>query len=161
MGSAVTIQRLIDAGDRRDRAEAGGGDDGLRALTRHAAFIAGYQVRSSGSVAGNIFMTRDHADRGTPFPSDLFTVLATLGTTIEIGSDDYADGRRACPVIEMPAAGSLPDDAVILGFHIPYTRPGEYVQTYRVARRPQMAHPIVNAGLRCRLDDCGAPSRER
>ncbi len=49
----------------------------------------------------------------------------------------------------------LPDDAVILVFHIPYTRPREYVQTHRVARRPQMSHPIVNAGLRVRLDDRG------
>jgi xanthine dehydrogenase/oxidase len=155
LGAAVTIQRLIDAASdaigRRPSHETAG----LRALTRHAAFIAGYQVRSSGSVAGNIFMTRDHADRGAPFPSDLFTVLATLGATIEIGSDDYADGRRTCPLIEMPAAGSLPDDAVILGFHIPYTRPGEYVQTHRIARRPQMSHPIVNAGLRVRLDEGG------
>ena len=41
---------------------------GLRAFNRHAQFIAGYQVRSAGSVAGNIFMTRDHANRGEPLP---------------------------------------------------------------------------------------------
>ena len=42
---------------------------------------------------------------------------------------------------------------VILSFHIPYTRPQEYVQTYRIARRVQMAHPIVNAGFRFRLSE--------
>ena len=155
VGAAVPIQRLIDfLGEtigRRPREET----TGLRALRRHAGFIAGYQVRSAGSVAGNIFMTRDHADRGTPFPSDLFTSLATLGTSIEIGSNEYEEGRQAFPLMKMPPVGALPGDAVILGFHIPYTRPREYVQTHRVARRPQMAHPIVNAGLRVRLDGRG------
>ncbi len=51
----------------------------------------------------------------------------------------------------MPAVEALPDDAVILFFHIPYTRAREYVQTYRIARRLQMSHPIVNAGFRFRL----------
>jgi xanthine dehydrogenase/oxidase len=155
VGAVVTIQRLIDvAADaigRRPAEET----TGLRALKRHATFIAGYQVRSSGSLAGNIFMTRDHADRGAPFPSDLYTALATLGAAIEIGSNAYLGCRRTFPLIEMPAVRSLPEDAVILGFHIPYTRPGEYVQTHRVARRPQMSHPIVNAGLRVRLDGRG------
>ena len=47
-------------------------------------------------------MTRDHAHKGAPFPSDLFTILATLGTTIRIGSHDYDDGSREFPLIEMP-----------------------------------------------------------
>ncbi|MCI4355472.1 MAG: molybdopterin-dependent oxidoreductase, partial [Thermoplasmata archaeon] len=55
----------------------------------------------------------------------------------------------------MPPVGALPDDAVIRGFRIPYTGPREYVQTHRVARRPQMSHPIVNAGVRVRLDERG------
>ena len=53
----------------------------------------------------------------------------------------------------MPAVQDLPEDALILSFHIPYTRPQEYVQTYRIARRVQMAHPIVNAGFRFRLSE--------
>ncbi len=55
----------------------------------------------------------------------------------------------------MPAVSSLPDDAVIMSFHIPFTRQREYVQTYRIARRVQMAHPVVNAGLRVLLDEKG------
>jgi xanthine dehydrogenase/oxidase len=155
VGAAVPIQKLIDFVtaliDRRPAQQM----TGLAALKRHAAFIAGYQVRCAGSVAGNIFMTRDHAQRGTPFPSDLFTILATLGSTVTIASQDYDGGRRAFPLIEMPASEALPDDAVILSFQVPYTRPGEYVQTYRIARRVQMAHPIVNAGFRFRLDAAG------
>jgi len=122
---------------------------------RHAGMIAGYQVRCAGSVAGNIFMTRAHAHRDTPFPSDLFTILATLGTRVVIGSRDYEGGKRTFPLMQMPDVDGLPDDAVLLKFSIPFTGPREYVQTYRVARRPQMAHPIVNAGFRFLLDDRG------
>ncbi len=100
-------------------------------------------------------MARDHAHQGAPFPSDLFTILATLGTTIHIGSHDYEGGSRAFPLIQMPDSEELPADAVILYFQVPYTRSREYVQTYRIARRPQMSHPIVNAGFRFRLDERG------
>jgi xanthine dehydrogenase/oxidase len=155
VGAAVPIQRLLEfAGDvcsRRPAEETAG----LRELVRHTSFLAGYQVRSAGSVAGNIFMTRDHAHRGAPFPSDLFTILATLGATIHIGSQDYDSGSQTFPLIQMPAVEALPADAVILSFHIPYTRSREFVQTYRIARRPQMSHPIVNAGFRFRLDERG------
>jgi xanthine dehydrogenase/oxidase len=95
---------------------------GLRELVRHTGFLAGSQVRCAGSVAGNICMARDHARKGTPFPSDLFTILATLGTSIQIGSQDYEGGSRAFPLIEMPASEEMPADAVLLYSHVPYIR---------------------------------------
>jgi xanthine dehydrogenase/oxidase len=156
VGAAVPIQHLIDFVTEVIGRRPPEQTTGLEALKRHASSIAGYQVRCAGSVAGNIFMTRDHAHHGAPFPSDLFTILATLGTTVAIGSQEYPVGERVFPLIQMPDVEALPDDAVILLFRIPYTRPREYVQTYRVARRVQMAHPIVNAGFRFRLDDGGS-----
>lgn len=147
-GANVSIQQLIDTARDTIAKRPAEQTAGLLALCRHAIAIAGYQVRSSGSVAGNIFMTRDHSQRGAPFPSDLFTILATLGATMTIGSHK---GRRTIPLAQMPAVGSLPDDAVIVSFDIPYTISREHVQTYRIARRVQMAHPIVNAGFRVRL----------
>jgi xanthine dehydrogenase/oxidase len=155
VGATVSIQQLIDFVTDVVRRRPAEQTTGLRALRRHAKLIAGYQVRCSGSVAGNIFMTRDHAQRGTPFPSDLFTILATLGAVITIGSHEYENGTRAFPLMRMPAVDALPDDALILSFQVPYTREREYVQTYRVARRLQMAHPIVNAGFRIRLNAAG------
>jgi xanthine dehydrogenase/oxidase len=155
VGAAVPIQRLMDGVTAVIGKRPAEQTTGLRQLTRHLTFLAGYQVRCAGSVAGNIFMTRDHALRGGPFPSDLFTVLAALGATITIGSRDYDSGSRTFPLIEMPASEALPADAVILSFRIPYTRAREYVQTYRVARRLQMSHPIVNAGFRVRLSEDG------
>jgi xanthine dehydrogenase/oxidase len=155
VGAAVPIQHLMEFAAEVIGRRPAEQTAGLRALNRHAILIAGYQVRCAGSVAGNIFMTRDHAGRGSPFPSDLFTILATLGATVVIGSQDYPDGKKGFPLIQMPAVEALPDDAVILSFHIPYTRAREHVQTYRLARRMQMAHPIVNAGFRFRLSPAG------
>lgn len=153
VGAAVTIQELIDFTGDVIKKQPENKTVGLKEFKRHAVYIAGLQVRSAGSIAGNIFMTRDHADHGIPFPSDLYTVLATLGTMINIGSQEYTGGSKDFSLAEMPAIPDLPEDAVILSFYIPYTPPHEYVQTYRIARRVQMAHPIVNAGFRFRLKD--------
>lgn len=151
VGAAVTIQEAINFISEVIKKRPEHETTGLKEFKRHAVYIAGLQVRSAGSIAGNIFMTRDHADHGTPFPSDVYTVLATLGTIITIGSLEYNDGFKKFLLSEMPAVQELPEDAIILSFHIPYTCPQEYVQTYRIARRVQMAHPIVNAGFRFRL----------
>src|SRR5207248_9741720 len=93
IGATVSIQQLIDVVTEVIGRRPAEQTTGLQALRRHAILIAGYQVRCAGSIAGNIFMTRDHAHRGTPFPSDLFTILATLGTTITIGAQEYEGGR--------------------------------------------------------------------
>jgi len=153
IGAAVTIQEAINFISDVIQKRPDDQTTGLKEFKRHAAFIAGLQVRSAGSIAGNIFMTRDHADHGTPFPSDVYTILAALGTTVTIGSLEYKDGCKNFLLAEMPAVQELPKDALILSFYIPYTRPQEYIQTYRIARRVQMSHPIVNAGFRCRLSE--------
>lgn len=157
VGATTSIQRLLEFAELVAK-EVGSENGfslcvGLESLVYHGQFIAGLQVRSAGSIAGNIFMTRDHAARGGAFPSDLFTVLATLGTQMTIASSQYEGGCRQFDIIDMPATAELPEDAIIVSFDIPYTRKAEYLQTYRIARRPQMAHPIVNAGFRVLLDE--------
>lgn len=155
VGAAVSIQRLIEFAAELIERRPAEQTTGLRELKRHAGLIAGYQVRSAGSVGGNIMMAKAHVRRGEPFPSDLFAVLGGLGASVVIGSRDYEDGSREFPLMEMPDVDDLPDDALVLAFEVPFTRPREYVQTHRVARRPQMSHPIVNAGFRCLVDDAG------
>lgn len=153
VGAAVPIQELVDFISEVIKKRPDNQTVGLKEFKRHAVYIAGLQVRSAGSIAGNIFMTKDHADHGSPFPSDVYTVFATLKAKVTIGSQAYEGGLREFPLTEMPAVRELPEDAVILSFHLPYTHPLEYVQTYRIARRMQMAHPIVNAGFNFRLSD--------
>lgn len=155
VGAAAPIQEMLDFVGRVIAKRSPDETRGLQELKRHGAFVAGYQVRSAGSVAGNIFMTRDHAEHGGPFPSDIFTVFGALGVSLTIASAEFDGGKKTCLLTDMPAVSTLPDDAVILSFLIPFTRQREYVQTYRIARRVQMAHPVVNAGLRVSLDEKG------
>jgi len=153
VGATISIQRLLDFAEHVAKEIDPEKAHGLETLVYHGQFIAGLQVRSTGSVAGNICMTRDHATHGGAFPSDLFTLLATLGATITIASKEYKNERKQFDLIDMPAIESLPDDAIVICFNIPFTHKSEYVQTYRIARRPQMAHPIVNAGFRVSIDE--------
>lgn len=153
VGATVPIQELVDFISDVIKKRSSNQTVGLKEFERHSVYIAGLQVRSAGSVAGNIFMTKDHADHGSPFPSDVYTILATLGTTVTIGSQEYQGGSKEFSLSKMPAVRDLPEDAVILSFYIPYSTPREYVQTYRIARRVQMAHPIVNAGFKFRLSE--------
>ncbi|WP_406698075.1 molybdopterin cofactor-binding domain-containing protein [Singulisphaera sp. Ch08] len=155
VGAAVSIQRLLDAASaqivERDAAETAG----LRELVRHGQYVAGIQVRNAGSIGGNIFVATSHTREGIPFASDMMTLLATLGATVTIRSAEYQEGRVTFPLLAMPVAEELPADALLESFHVPFGRRDEYVQTYRVARRPQMAHAIINAGFSCRVDDRG------
>jgi len=155
VGAAVPIERLIELAEAAIARESADRTTGLRELTRHAKFLAGVQVRSAGSVGGNIAITKSDTRRGEPFPSDLFTVLAALGATVTVRSDDFAGRARTFSLDDLPPLEDLADDAMFVHFHIPWTRPDEHVRTFRVARRPQMAHPIVNAGFRCLLDARG------
>jgi xanthine dehydrogenase/oxidase len=155
VGASVSIQRLLELADAAIAAEPAERTTGLRELARHGKFLAGLQVRSAGSVGGNIAITKAHTRRGEPFPSDLFTVLLTLGATVSVGSRSFPGGTRTFGLDELPPLEDLPADALFVQFSVPWSRPGERVQTFRVARRPQMAHPIVNAGFRCRLDADG------
>ncbi len=155
VGASVSIQRLVEAVSAVLETKKGAENAGLRELVRHSQYVAGIQVRNAGSIGGNVFVAMSHARQGIPFPSDMLTLLATLGTTVTILSSEYPGGREVFPVLAMPVAEDLPDDALLELFHIPIGHGKEYVQTYRVARRPQMAHAIVNAGFSCRLDDQG------
>jgi len=152
VGAAVPIQDLVDLSQELIGKYADHLSVGLRELVEHAKHIAGIQVRNAGSVAGNVFITKSHTRRGVPFPSDLFTVLTTLGTYVTVWSAIYK-GTRRFMLAELPIAEELPTDSLIVSFDIPLTTKGEYVQTYRIARRPQMAHAVVNAGFRVKLDE--------
>ncbi len=148
-GATVPIQKLVETAETLVAERPAAQTTGLRELVRHAQHIAGIQVRNAGSIAGNIAICRNHDN----FPSDVFTVLATLGTTVTVASRSYKSGTQDFALEQLPPAEDLPADALMQTFHVPYTRPREYVQTYRVARRPQMSHAFVTAGFRLLLDN--------
>ena len=125
---------------------------GLRALYDHVLRIANVQVRNVGTIAGNLLMTRQNAATGVPFPSDLFTVLATLGAQVGLVPCDPSKGLSYGPVLKLPDFDSMPGGYLLVWLNLPLTQAKEYVKTYKVARRVQNAHALVNAGFRVRLD---------
>ncbi len=125
---------------------------GLRALYDHIQRIANVQVRNVGTIGGNLVMARQNATTAAPFPSDLFTVLATLGATVGIQPSDPSTEFAAVPVLELPDFDSMTGGYVLTWLALPLTQVNEYVKTYKVARRVQNAHALVNAGFRVRFD---------
>jgi xanthine dehydrogenase small subunit len=128
---------------------------GLQALYDHLLRIANVQVRNVGTIAGNLVLTRQNAATGAPFASDLFTVLATLGATLGLVPSDPSKDIQAVPVLDLPDFDSMPGGYVLVWLNLPLTRPQEYVKTYKVARRVQNAHALVNAGFRVHFDGNG------
>lgn len=149
IGAGTTYQELLDFLDERlpGMGSKGAGWESVRALVKRTANV---QVRSVATVGGNLMLVLEHARRGMPFPSDLFTGLAAMGAKVLLGSRRWVKPREH-PVLEVPPVDAWPSDAVVLGFHVPYARPGERFGAYKVARRIQNAHGIVNAGFRVAL----------
>jgi xanthine dehydrogenase/oxidase len=153
IGGAVSLQRIIDFAARVDALLIDPiSSAGLRALCAHLRNVANVEVRSVASIGGNIAMTRAAEDTDDPFPSDVDTVLVTLGAEVQVASHQFPKKMRAFGIEGLPSAGALPGDAVIVDFRIPLTKAGEHVRTYKVASRPQNAHAIVNAGFRVRIE---------
>ncbi len=122
---------------------------GLVEMEARLARLAGEQVRGVGTVAGNIMLVKNHEAEGVPFTSDLFTVLATLGAVVVLRAADDPEQEQHFPILEMPPVDSFPSGFVITKVLIPFTSKGSMVQTYKVSRRLQNAHALVNAGFHC------------
>ncbi len=125
---------------------------GLQALYDHLLEIANVQVRSVATIGGNLMITRQNAASANPFPSDLYMVLATLGAQVGLIPSDPARNPEAGPILQLPDFDSTPGGYVLLWVQLPLTRENEYVKTYKVARRTQNSHAIVNAGFRVHFD---------
>ena len=152
IGGAVTIARLMEFLERIIAERGERGTSGLVALHEHLERVASQQVRNVASAVGNLVMTKIHSNSDSPFPSDLFTVLTALGGSMTIGSASWPAPRRFS-LPEFGVASDFPVDRVVISIFIPFSRQDEHIRTYKVARRIQNSHPIVNAGFRVRLVD--------
>jgi xanthine dehydrogenase/oxidase len=144
VGGAVTLARLIEVLDQavanrpRDRTR------GPAALRKHLLEVANTQVRNVGSVAGNLHMAVNLG-----FLSDLLVVLGALDATVTVSTPDE---RREIPVLELPPDRELPAAALYAAVHIPWSAPGDRVETFKIRRRTDDSHAIVNAAFVVRLD---------
>lgn len=149
LGGGVTMgalsKYLEELGELVDRQQY----VGIKALYKHLDLIAGVQVRSVATVAGSLMLVKRHEFTPRPFPGDLFTVLMTLRSRLEVL---FPDGKHNWFALSEFASLQFRQDMLITKIEIPFNRPGELISTYKVARRAQNAHAIVNAGFRCELN---------
>jgi len=152
VGAAESLQNVIDELQRVIATKPKEKTLGFAAFRTHLLDVANLQVRNIGSIGGNVMMTRAQAETDSPFPSDVYLVLETLGASITIASRDYDGGSKTFAMAELPAVSKLPADAIARSFHIPYSQAGDEIETFKIAYRDQNAHAIVNAGFIVRLD---------
>ena len=159
-GSAVTLSTLISYLKSETK------DPMFLQLSRHLSRVATLQVRNVGGWAGNLAMAKQFPT----FPSDVLTTLATAGATLtiqrwNIPSDTTAKDAvkvSVVPTFEHLTVAAWAMEAknmafvdVIMSLTIPSsfqmqchklsdTAPRTSFSTYKLAKRQQNAHAIVN-----------------
>ena len=147
LGSGVTYHQLIKFLEGHAEA-AGKAGDMLHYMARRTA---GAIVRHRATVGGNSMLVLQNAIAGgTPFPSDLFTVLFALNAEFHFYKY-YSASESSLSVRELvEQATSSPDffrDFVLLGLHVPLGTPNDCMEVYKTAIREVNAHSIVNAAM--------------
>ena len=152
VGASTTYSEFLDFLDAQLTDAAPAELPGLQALQYMARRTAGTIVRNAASLAGNTMLVVRNAVEGTPFPSDLFTVLACLGAELIVstGEDDLR-----LPLLDFVTRynrdARLRRTAILKAYHVPLTVDGEFARAYKVALRQENAHSIVNACFKVRL----------
>jgi xanthine dehydrogenase/oxidase len=126
---------------------------GLQVMVDHVLRISGHQVRSVGTLGGAIMLVLGHAADGQPFPSDLFTVLAAFDATVTLRRPDAPSDDETHEILGLPPINAFPDGCLVTSIHVPFARTDEIVNSYKVARRAQNSHAIINAAFSVRLDE--------
>lgn len=161
VGAATTYTDFLAALEGQLAGATGGKRRGLEAVHYMARRTAGRIVRDAASLAGNTMLVVRHVATGTPFPSDMFTALATLGAAVDVLCPGWPAPRRFS-LLDFAAQWQedpqLQAKGVILRYFIPWTGEAEWTRTYKVALREVNAHSIVNAGFRVGFDAEGRVS---
>ncbi len=120
------------------------------ALEQHLARVGNNLMRNVGTVAGNLVLERDHqaATAGVPFPSDLVLMLKILDARIQILPADVSRQPENYPADALPDPTGYVGGYVIAFIAIPSGTSGETIVSYKVAKRVQNAHAMVNAAVR-------------
>ncbi|CAM2068987.1 Molybdopterin-dependent oxidoreductase [Sulfidibacter corallicola] len=145
IGGAVTLSRVIALLKEVIATKPAERTRGLAAFLEHLQVVANLQVRNEASIAGNLFIAINFG-----FLSDVIVVLGALGARITVGSK--MKGDAVYDVLALPRAESLPADSLITEIRVPLTKANEYVTSYKVRRRNEDCHAIVNAAFRVALN---------
>lgn len=156
-GGSVTYNDLLSELEALLADSPAGRAAGVESLRYMARRTAGTLVRNTATVGGNTMLVVRHVVEGEPFPSDMFTALASLEAVVEVS---LADGKSVqLPILEFARdyqnSKNL-QNGVLARYHVPWTKPNEYARTYKTALREENAHSIVNGGMRVSFNKNGA-----
>jgi xanthine dehydrogenase/oxidase len=138
VGAAVSINALIGLLQASAALGDGAPDAGTHAvLAKHLMKVANNQVRNVGSWAGNLAMCFANPD----FQSDIATIMSAAGATVTL-----VDATGAPKTLELTEFFALPAFTALVSLQLPAASPA-LLRTYKVMRRHQNAHAVVNAGF--------------
>ncbi|KAG4066736.1 hypothetical protein HA402_012803 [Bradysia odoriphaga] len=109
-------------------------------LADHIDLVATVPVRNAGTIAGNLSLKHAHNE----FPSDIFLLLETIGSKLNILSVDGSEHSHTAKeylTLDMR-------HKVILTVAFPKLEPSSFeFRSYKIMQRAQNAHAIVNAAF--------------
>ncbi|APR78767.1 Xanthine dehydrogenase, molybdenum binding subunit protein [Minicystis rosea] len=159
-GGGVTLARLLDIVDRALTTITPARSAGFRMLRDHVKRIANVQVRGVASLAGNIMLVVHHLRSGSPFPSDLVTLLTALGARAHVDVAGPTPREIHCSVEELVT--SPPREPFLLrSLFIPASSPRDHALSFKISRRLQNAHAMVNAAFVVGLSEDGTVQHAR
>lgn len=154
-GAATTYTELLNELTRLQKKFKKGKKQTVDSIQYMAHRTAGKIVRNTASIGGNTMIAIHHIEKGSPFPSDMFTAMAGLDAQVKVYSTKWKEVKTmdllqfANKYADQKA---LNQHSVLLGYEIPYLSDNAYARTYKVAQRTENAHSIVNA---CIVFDMG------
>jgi xanthine dehydrogenase molybdopterin-binding subunit B/CO/xanthine dehydrogenase FAD-binding subunit len=146
VGGQITIARLMDILKAQIGCEEAAKTRGFVALLDHLKHVANTQIRNEASLAGNIYIGTNQG-----FLSDFVLVLGALGAQVHVAT--LQDEDTAYNILELPKDAELAPEAVYTSISIPYTNEQDHVFSYKIRRRKDDCHAIVNAAFKVSLED--------
>ncbi|KAF9371362.1 hypothetical protein CPC16_003112, partial [Podila verticillata] len=121
----------------------------LNALLANIKYFAGNQIRNAASVAGNIATASPISDLNPVF-------VASKSTFSILSSAQQVDSTaRVVPATEFfvgyRKTALNPATDILTEIHVPLTRPGEYIRSFKQAKRKDDDIAIVTAAIRVQL----------
>eukprot|EP00930_Biecheleria_cincta_P077193 TRINITY_DN6446_c0_g2_i1.p1 TRINITY_DN6446_c0_g2~~TRINITY_DN6446_c0_g2_i1.p1 ORF type:complete len:1409 (-),score=252.41 TRINITY_DN6446_c0_g2_i1:261-4487(-) len=141
LGASVPLQQFLEISAELE-------EKGVSATTRwmavaaHLKRVAGHQVRSVGTIGGNLMM----ANRTPLYPSDVMLLLSGLEARIKIGrSKDEMENVSMADFHKSDTTGKLLVSVEIPAVPQLAANERELVYTYKSALRRENAHAILHA----------------
>jgi len=146
IGGNVALTDLEDICEEAVKHYGGAQAQPFKAVKKAIKYFAGRQIRNVGTAAGNLATASPISDLNPVFVATGSILIAkSLGKTIEIPMNTFFKSYRVT---------ALPEDAVIAAIRVPVAAgQGEYIRTYKQAKRKDDDIAIVNACIDVKMDE--------